>query len=458
MHEPVVTSTLPPFDAAERVDLVFVIDGETTTRPLPPAGRVMIGRTVAADGIAVPHTSLSREHAALSVPDLSLEDLGSTNGTFLHHTLPDGTRAETRLVPGCPVALGPGATVRLGAVTMVLVPTFVRERSAAPAEVADPEPAPLDPRMREVHALIERVAPADIPVLLLGETGVGKEVLAERIHAASPRHRRPMLRLNCAALSEQLVESELFGHEKGAFTGAVTAKPGLLEGAAGGTVLLDEIGDLRLESQAKLLRVIEEGKALRVGGVTARPVDVRFLAATHRDLERAVAAGTFRQDLYYRLAGVVLRVPPLRERPAELLPLAMGFIRAACARYRRPDTLSLARDAEAFLAAHPWPGNIRELRHCIDRAVLLCDGPTLGRAHLDPASEPADGLRPTPVAAPEVAPARDGGLTRAAIEESLTRNAGNQTRAAKALGVSRRTLVTWIERYGISRPRAPRGT
>ena len=458
MPEPVVTSTLPPFDAAERVDMVFVVDGGTTTRPLPPAGRVVIGRTVTVThGVAVPHASLSREHAAITVPELSLEDLGSTNGTFLHQTLPDGTRAETRLVPGCPVTLRPGATVRLGAVTLVLVPTFVRERSAAaPAEGVPAEPPPLDPRMREVHALIDRVAPADIPVLLLGETGVGKEVLAERIHNASPRRHRPMLRLNCAALSEQLVESELFGHERGAFTGAVTAKPGLLEGAAGGTVLLDEIGDLRLESQAKLLRVIEEGKALRVGGVTARPVDVRFVAATHRDLERAVAAGAFRQDLYYRLAGVVLRVPPLRERPAELLPLATGFVRAACARYQRPGDLSLAPDAEDFLAAHPWPGDIRELRHCIDRAVLLCDGPALRRAHLDPAAQPAEARHPPPDVAPEAAPARDGGgLTREAIEASLARNAGNQTRAARALGVSRRTLVTWIERFGISRPRTP---
>ncbi len=458
MHEPVVTSTLPPFDAAERVDMVFVVDGETATHSLPAAGRVVIGRAVTVGGVSVPHASLSREHAALSVPELSLEDLGSTNGTFLRQTLPDGTPAEARLVPGCPVALRPGATVRLGAVTLVLVPSFVRERSVAtPADGARAEPSPLDPGMREVLALIERVAPADIPVLLLGETGVGKEVLAERIHGASPRRHRPMLRLNCAALSEQLVESELFGHEKGAFTGAVTAKPGLLEGAAGGTVLLDEIGDLRLESQAKLLRVIEEGKALRVGGVTARPVDVRFLAATHRDLAHAVAGGTFRQDLYYRLAGVVLRVPPLRERPAELLPLAEGFLRAACARYQRPAELSLARDAEEFLAAHPWPGNIRELRHCIDRAVLLCDGPTLRRAHLDPASKPAEGARRAPEPTPAEMPAREGGgLTRAAIEASLARNAGNQTRAAKALGVSRRTLVTWIERYGISRPHAPR--
>jgi len=442
MPEPVVTSTLPPFDAAERVDMVFVVDGETTTRPLPLAGRVVIGRTVTvANGVTVAHPSLSREHAALTVPELSLEDLGSTNGTFLHQTLPDGTRAETRLVPGCPVALRPGATVRLGGVTLVLVPTFVRERSAvAPAEGVPAEPPQLDPRMREVHALIERVAPADIPVLLLGETGVGKEVLAERIHGASPRRHRPMLRLNCAALSEQLVESELFGHERGAFTGAVTAKPGLLEGAAGGTVLLDEIGDLRLESQAKLLRVIEEGKALRVGGVTARPVDVRFLAATHRDLERAVAAGTFRQDLYYRLAGVVLRIPPLRERPAELLPLAVGFLRAACARYQRPGDIALARDAEDFLAAHPWPGNIRELRNFAENAVVLRRGGKISEFDLEPRFRGETAPPPSMVTATPANPYSVEDNEKRLLKEALMKARGNRTKAAQLLGISRRTL------------------
>jgi transcriptional regulator with PAS, ATPase and Fis domain len=305
--------------------------------------------------------------------------------------------------------------------------------------------------MREVHALIDRVAPAEIPVLLLGETGVGKEVLAERVHRASRRSGRPMLRLNCAALAEHLVESELFGHERGAFTGAHVAKPGLLESASGGTVLLDEVGDLRLESQARLLRVLEEGKALRVGGVSPRPIDVRFVAATHKDLDEAVREGRFRRDLYYRLAGVVVRIPPLRERPAELDPLAHTFLRAAWARSGRADEPALAPDALAWLMAQPWPGNIRELRHCVERAALLCEGGFITRAHLDPGAAPAP--------APPLPPASEtvrGGLTRAVLEAALERHAGNQTRAAAALGVSRRTLVNWIERHGIVRPRGGR--
>jgi transcriptional regulator with PAS, ATPase and Fis domain len=363
-----------------------------------------------------------------------------------HRTDPDGTVHETPVRE--PVTLRPGDTLRLGAVSLVLVPSFVGGPTIAPAGDGSPS---LDPAMREVHALLARVAPSDIPVLILGETGVGKEVLAERLHAASRRRAKPLLRVNCAALSEQLVESELFGHERGAFTGAVTAKPGLLEAAHGGTVLLDEIGDLRLESQAKLLRVLEEAKVLRVGGVTARAVDVRFVAATHKDLLDAVRAGRFRQDLYYRLAGVVLRVPPLRERPAELLPLAEEFLRSASARAGRSLPV-LADDARAWLTSHPWPGNIRELRHSVERAVLLCDGERVRASHLAGETVTAD----APAASPAQGARSADGEQRTRIEAALERHAGNQTRAAADLGVSRRTLVTWIERHGIARPRGGR--
>jgi two-component system response regulator AtoC len=445
MQDQVPTATLPPFASAERVDLVFVLDGRTLVHPLPAAGRVRIGRSVP-EGVTVAHASLSRSHAAITTPALTVEDLGSTNGTWLRRTDPDGTVHETAVRE--PVTLRPGDTLRLGAVSLVLVPSFVGGHTTSPAGDGSPS---LDPAMREVHALLARVAPSDIPVLILGETGVGKEVLAERLHAASRRHAKPLLRVNCAALSEQLVESELFGHERGAFTGAVTAKPGLLEAAHGGTVLLDEIGDLRLESQAKLLRVLEEAKVLRVGGVTARAVDVRFVAATHKDLLDAVRAGRFRQDLYYRLAGVVLRVPPLRERPAERLPLAEAFLRAASERAGRSLPV-LSDDARDFLASHPWPGNIRELRHSVERAVLLCDGDVIRRVHL--AGEVTRPEAPVETAGSGGKSAE--GEQRARIEAALERHAGNQTRAAADLGVSRRTLVTWIERHGIARPRGGR--
>jgi DNA-binding NtrC family response regulator len=465
MQEPVNTARLPPLTTAVRVDLVFVVDGQSVTRSLPPSGRLIIGRGADVP-LCVAHRSLSREHAALELPDLVIEDLGSTNGTFVRTMLPDGSTHERRIAVGERAMLSPGSAVRLGAVTAVLVPAFASD-SAAPRWTEDS--TTLDTRMVELQALVARIAPAEIPVLILGETGAGKEVLAERIHQASPRRARPMLRLNCAALTEQLVESELFGHEKGAFTGAAAAKPGLIETASGGTVLLDEIGDLKLEAQAKLLRVLEEGKVLRVGGVTPRPVDVRFIAATHRDLERGVADGTFRRDLFFRLAGVVLRIPPLRERPSELLALTRAFLREASARHKRPFEPSLSDDALAYLRAHHWPGNIRELRHCVERAVLLCDGATIERRHVDLSASEA--LHSAPLPAPSKPPeestahlvAADSeplgtrnplGLTRERIVSALERHAGNQTRAAKALGVSRRTLVNWIERYRIARPRS----
>lgn len=470
MHESIDTATLPPLASGERVDLVFVIDGQSTAKALPEKGRLVIGRG-AETNVCVPHRSLSREHAALTMPDLLLEDLESTNGTFVRTLHPDGSTSESKVVAGTAVRLAPGATVRFGAVTAVLVPSFVRtadERAIATDSIV------LDARMREIDTLVARVAPSEIPVLILGETGVGKEVLAEKIHRSSTRRDRPMLKLNCAALSEQLVESELFGHEKGAFTGANAAKPGLIETAAGGTVMLDEIGDLRLDAQAKLLRVLEEGKVLRVGALSPRPVDVRFVAATHRDLEQSVTRGTFRRDLYFRLAGVVFRIPPLRERRAEILPLARGFLKAACARYKRSPEPALTEEVIEYLQRHEWTGNVRELRHSVERAVLLCDGAALEVRHFDlsgpmfdgppepastPAREPAREVVASPASAPAVDPGPVSsrnplGLTRERIVAALEQHAGNQTRAAKSLGVSRRTLVNWIERYGLARPRA----
>ncbi|MBL8685490.1 MAG: sigma 54-interacting transcriptional regulator [Myxococcales bacterium] len=460
MHEPIDTATLPPLASGERVDLVFVIDGQSTARPLPEKGRLVIGRG-AETSVCVPHRSLSREHAALTLPDLVLEDLGSTNGTFVRALQPDGSTIETKVVAGKAVRLAPGSTVRFGAVTAVLVPSFVR---TADDRAITTDAVALDPRMREIDALVARVAPSDIPVLILGETGVGKEVLAEKIHRSSTRRDRPMLKLNCAALSEQLVESELFGHEKGAFTGASVAKPGLIETAAGGTVMLDEIGDLRLEAQAKLLRVLEEGKVLRVGALAPRAVDVRFVAATHRDLEQSVTRGAFRRDLYFRLAGVVFRIPPLRERKSEILPLARGFLKAACLRYKRSFEPALSEELLEFLQHHAWTGNVRELRHSVERAVLLCDGPVLDVRHFDlsgpvfeasPAREPAASVASAAPPPPESPTTRNPlGLSRERIVAALEQHAGNQTRAAKSLGISRRTLVNWIERYGLARPRA----
>ena len=338
-----------------------------------------------------------------------------------------------------------------------------------------------DPVMQNLHRLIERIARSNISVLLLGETGVGKEVFAAQIHEKSPRSSKPYLRLNCAALSEQLLESELFGHEKGAFTGAVAAKPGLLEAADGGTVFLDEAGELPMSVQVKLLRVLEERRVQRVGGLQDKAIDVRFIAATNRNLEDEVAEGNFRQDLYFRLNGISVVIPPLRERIMEVEHLANLFIKMVCERDNNNRIPVLSPEALEKLKTYHWPGNIRELRNIMDRAVLLCATGTISPEHLpleklssnslvsghgqfsgainqipllddDPTQQfmspvansgrPADQLRK-----------KDESEQREIILAALERCEGNQTKAAAELGISRRTLINRLESYGIKRPR-----
>jgi len=324
-------------------------------------------------------------------------------------------------------------------------------RDLAPA-AAPPAPA----SMARLDALVARVAPGNINVLLLGETGVGKEVLAERIHKLSPRASRSLLRLHCAALSESLLESELFGHERGAFTGALKTKPGLLETADGGTVFLDEIGELPPSIQVKLLRVIEERKVLRVGGLQPLPIDVRFVAATNRNLEAEVARGAFRQDLYYRLNGISLVIPPLRERVGEIAALAEQFIREACRSSGRA-VPALSPAAQALLRTRDWPGNIRELRNVCERAVLLCTGDVIEPEHLSLSAPLPDVEAPPPPRAPEAALSPTAQRQRDEIVEALARCAGNQSRAAKLLGISRKTLVARLDAFGLPRPRKPTG-
>jgi transcriptional regulator with PAS, ATPase and Fis domain len=290
---------------------------------------------------------------------------------------------------------------------------------------------------------------------------VGKEVLAEIIHGLSPRAQAPFLRINCATLSPTLFEAELFGHERAAFTDAREAKPGLLETAESGTVLLDEIGELPLPLQAKLLRVIETRQVMRVGAVKPRTIDVRFLAATNRVLEDEVARGAFRQDLYYRLNGISLLIPPLRARVDEIEPLARSFVEAAARLGERP-VPKLAAAAVKLMLGYAWPGNIRELRNTMERALLLSTGDAI-----TPEDLPLEKMRGTPVSLERVPEA----LPRAAqafavtgldeesrqdyerIVESLSLCSGNQTRAAKLLGMSRRTFCARLKAYGIPRPR-----
>ena len=553
---------------------VLVFSGESlTVHPLPQEGELAIGRAEECH-LQIDVPALSRRHALLRIgPPLTVEDLGSVNGTRVRgQRLAEGERATLR----------PGDSIDLGQVTLVLQRVPKAELSARPrrlwthgyfegrveeecvraensgvgfavarlklngtaspsaaqealAELLDPstlvaaygpgeyelliqggkldplgkladelarrglpvtagvalwgkdgkDPDVLlgeanarveaqgkseapglsafvvkDPQMEALHALVRRVAQGNISVLLLGETGVGKEIFAEAIHQASPRSGGQLLRLNCAAFTETLLESELFGHEKGAFTGAVKTKIGLLESAQGGTVLLDEIGEMPLSTQAKLLRVLEQKEVLRVGDVRPRPIDVRFIAATHRDLEARVQQGTFRQDLYFRLNGITLVIPPLRERLNELDALARFFIGKAAKQFQKSEP-SVSPEAMQLLRGYRWPGNLRELRNVIERAVLLSSGPVL-----TPEDLPVEKLTSTPLAnhgLGGVARERPSGgasdhdAERAKIIAALEANGGNQTLAARALGISRRTMLNRLDAYAIPRPRKGKG-
>ena len=300
------------------------------------------------------------------------------------------------------------------------------------------------PAMVELYRTIARVAPLDTTVLIQGETGTGKELVARAIHQASPRGQRPFTVVDCAALPETLVESELFGHEKGAFTGATQSRRGLLEAAAGSTCLLDEVGELTPPLQARLLRVLQERVIRRVGGTEPIPVDVRIIAATNRDLRKLVDEGRFREDLFYRLNVVTIHVPPLRERAEDVPLLAQHFLRRAAAAAGKT-VVGLTREALDLLAAYPWPGNVRELEHVIERAVVLTTSTLLTPEDLPPE------LRPMAPAPPADRPARRKTLEelkRWYVEQVLAETGGNKARAAEILGIDRRTLYRILSRTG----------
>jgi two-component system, NtrC family, response regulator AtoC len=306
--------------------------------------------------------------------------------------------------------------------------------------------------LRAVFDQAVRVARSDLSVLVLGETGVGKDVLAHAIHKASPRAGQPFFPLNCAALSDSLLESELFGHEKGAFTGAVARRAGLFESARGGTVFLDEIGDLPMATQVKLLRVLEDRRVMRVGGRTYLDIDVRFISATNKDLEAEAEAGRFRTDLYYRIGGVELTVPPLRERLADIAPLAARFALAMNQRMGLRVPVGLTAATLRTLEGWHWPGNVRELRNVVERCVAMSGGGDVEPSMLPDKIRGGAGSVPSGDLAQAVK-RQQRELERARIVEALELHAGNQTRAAKALGISRRTLINRLDEFGVARPR-----
>jgi two-component system, NtrC family, response regulator AtoC len=423
-------------ESDRQLRLVVLLDGEVISHPLPRLGDVVVGRTTSC-AIQIDDPGISRRHFALHIgAETTVTDLGSKNGIVVR-----GRRVERNQT----VALEPGDVLQAGRVLVLLQTDIAAD---APDEQAADAHIPViveGGSLAQLWEVTRRVAKTPISVLITGETGVGKEVFAEAIHRQSPRAKRPFIRLNCAALPEALLESELFGHERGAFTGAGNRKLGLLETADGGTVFLDELGEMGPSVQAKLLQVIEEKLVRRVGALKANPIDVRFIAATNRDLEIAVQQGAFRRDLLFRLNGISLAIPPLRERVDEIEPLARNFLRARYEEFGLRKPPELTEEAKAALQSYSWPGNIRELKNVIERALVLCrDGQITAE---DLRLEVTD-------TAPFVKPAAlDGSSEANELVEVLARFAGNQSRAAKALGIARSTLIARMERHGIPRPR-----
>lgn len=294
------------------------------------------------------------------------------------------------------------------------------------------------PAMQEVFRLIDRAGPSEKPILIQGESGTGKELVAKALHEASGRADKPLVVINCAALPEPLLESELFGHEKGAFTGAASSKPGLFEVADGGTLFIDEIGELAPALQPKLLRVLEDGSLRRVGSLKERHVDVRLIAATNRDLNEEVQAKRFREDLFYRINIMTIVLPPLRARTTEdVLLLADHFAGSGW---------EFDRECREAIAHYGWPGNVRQLINAIERAKILADDETLRKDNLPPEVLGQVGGNGGAIVAPEIDLAA---LTRARVVQALQHEGGNKLRAAKALGVSRRSLYRLIEKYQV---------
>ncbi|WP_236209564.1 sigma-54-dependent transcriptional regulator [Pseudomonas tohonis] len=318
--------------------------------------------------------------------------------------------------------------------------------------------------MQELYSKIRKVSPTDSTVLIQGESGTGKELVARALHNLSRRAKAPLISVNCAAIPETLIESELFGHEKGAFTGASAGRAGLVEAADGGTLFLDEIGELPLEAQARLLRVLQEGEIRRVGSVQSQKVDVRLIAATHRDLKTLAKTGQFREDLYYRLHVISLKLPALRERGNDVIEIARAFLARQCTRMGRED-LRFAHDAEQAIRHYPWPGNVRELENAIERAVILCESPDISAdllgidIELDDLDDEDFLDAPVQAASSSHEPTEDLSLEDYFQHFVLEhQDHMTETELARKLGISRKCLWERRQRLGIPRRKSGAAT
>jgi DNA-binding NtrC family response regulator len=398
-----------------------------------PGGRVPLQSAVSvgADGsnqVVLEDRFVSRFHCRLlpAAGRWLLEDLDSTNGTYL-----DGAR-----IAGAEVDAG--ARIRVGSQELRIEQTGPRLQPSLPGLVAR------DPALEPVLDLLRRAAPSTLPVTILGESGTGKEVAARAVHELSERNGGPFVPVNCGAISRELAEAELFGHEKGSFTGAITSAPGAFGAADGGTLFLDEIGDLPAVLQVKLLRALEAGEVKPVGAAKPRRIDVRVVCATHHDLRARVREGEFREDLFYRLRGVTVELPPLRARPHDILPLAEHFL---------PPRWSFAPDARTALLAYRWPGNVRELRHVVQLAALLSESAII-RAHALRFDEPPRGWLPRvcegvgaalPDSAVDLRGRTLGELEELAIRSALARHGGNRRAVSAELGIARSSLLRKLD-------------
>jgi transcriptional regulator with GAF, ATPase, and Fis domain len=459
---PEILPEVMPGEVKRHIVLFLLHNHGAEMVPLTPGTPIVVGRKPPSD-ICLRDPKLSREHARFSLSEdcqsVRVEDLGSTNGTWL------GTQRLQR------AQLTFGQEVRLGGV--LVRPHAFKDTPVVPSpDSLSAEDALIAGKgMRELMEKVERMAASRAPVILHGETGTGKEVLAGLLHKRGPRRDKLMVRINCGSIPAQLVESTLFGHERGAFTGAVQQHKGVFEEAHGGLVFLDEIGELALSAQPALLRVLETGQLTRVGSSRELSVDVRVIAATHRDLPAMVQQGRFREDLYYRLSALTIELPPLRERTDEIEPLALHFLRQANAE-NGGRIKGIAPGAMERLRAYSWPGNVRELRNVIGGAVLISRSSYISEQDLPakmlearetPRSDGPTQPIPVPPARPEAASPRPAGDAEGElrlqvqqyearlIRETLRAMSWNRADAARRLGMPLRTLAHKIKVLGIKK-------
>ena len=443
------------------VERILVVDDEEGIRSF--IGEVLEGEgysvTLAADGLEGARL-VDRHGFHLMVTDLRMPGLGGME--LLRKAKAEQPELEVVVLTAHGTVSSAVEAMRLGAfdyltkplsgpdelrlvVARALERRSLRDHGQQLAASAE-EPGAMvaeDPVSQALVSQIRKVAATDATVLLLGESGTGKEVAARMVHAWSPRAARPFVPVNCAAMSESLVESEMFGHEKGAFTGAASSRRGRFELADGGTLFLDEVGELPAHLQAKLLRVLEERRFERVGGTRTIQVDLRLVAATNRDLAAEIATGRFREDLFHRLAVFPVRLPPLRERPGDVLPLAEHLLGRIGRQIKRPG-VRLDESATAALLEYRWPGNVRELANVLERAAILADGSVLDASLLGLASSPQS------LAGESVLDGTLKEIEQAAIRRALEATDGHRKNAAARLGIGLRTLYDKLKEYGIN--------